>query len=116
MQPAPEGEMKENRFFDILYGILLIPIVVIAGGTIWTFLFLAVDSSSSAFLVYVAALIVWLVFTLESLNKLIFNRQALPWLPLLPGRGMPVTYRFATLLFMYGILGFVGYKMATEPW
>lgn len=116
MQPAPEGEMKENRFFDILHGILLIPIVVIAGGTIWTFLFLAVDSSSSAFLVYVAALIVWLVFTLESLNKLIFNRQALPWLPLLPGTGMPVTYRFATLLFMYGILGFVGYKMATEPW
>lgn len=107
--------MKENRFLEVLYGILLVPIVLIIGGTVWTFVFLATRSDPHVFLGWAAAFIVWLVFVLEGLNRMIFNRQALPWLPL-PGPMMPVEFRLVTLLLAYGMLGFVGYKMATEPW
>lgn len=106
--------MKESRFFEMLYGILLVPIAVIIGGTMWTFLFLAAQSNPNALLAWAAAFIVWLVFALEGLNRMIFDRRALPWLPL-PGPMMPLEFRFAALVFAYGVIGFVGYKMATEP-
>jgi len=86
-----EGEMKESRFFEMLYGILLVPIVVIIGGTVLTFVFLAAHSNPNALLAWAAAFIVWLVLALEAFNRMIFDRQALPRLPL-PGPMVPLEY------------------------
>jgi hypothetical protein len=111
---------KEGRFFYVLYGILALPPTVIIGGIVWGFVFLAAQSNPDSILAWGAAFVVWLVFVLEGFNYLLFNRRALPWLPLwlLLPRGIyepPPLFAFVGLFFTYALLGLVAYKIASEP-
>jgi hypothetical protein len=110
-----EGDMNENRFFHVLYGVMVIPIIAIIGFVVWGFVFLAAQSNPDAILGWGALFVVWLVFVLEGLNKEIFNRRALPWLPLIEPF-IPLPARFVPLLAAYALFGFIAYKMVTEPW
>jgi hypothetical protein len=107
--------MREGRLLEILYGVMLIPIVLIIGGVVWGFVFLATQSNPDAILAWGVLFVVWLVFVLEGFNRQIFNRRTLPWLPV-PDESLPLAVRFVSLFLVYAVFGFVAYKMATEPW
>lgn len=106
--------MKNARSLEILYGILVVPpfLVILAA---WAFVFWMAQSQPANIPWLTAAFVVWSTFAIESFNRLFFNRRALPWLPILPSF-LPLELKFIPLAFAYVVFGFVGYKLATEPW